>query len=58
MIFVLYFNYFNKFIDKEMIEPNEIINKQYKICNKIGAGSFGAIYLGKYLLKSVICVMF
>ena len=30
-----------------MIEPNEIINDQWKVYSKIGAGSFGSIYLGK-----------
>mgnify|MGYP000879144085 CR=1 FL=1 len=30
-----------------MIEPNEVINDRYVVCNKIGAGSFGSIYLAK-----------
>ena len=28
-----------------MIEANEVINHQYIVRNKIGAGSFGSIYL-------------
>jgi len=30
-----------------MLEANEVINNKYKISKKIGAGSFGSIYLGE-----------
>ena len=28
---------------------NDLIGRRYKIIKKIGAGSFGTIYIGKYL---------
>ena len=35
-----------------MLEPNQIINERYKVYNKIGAGSFGSIYLVKDFLTN------
>ena len=32
-----------------MLMTNDVIGRKYRIIKKIGAGSFGTIYLGKFL---------
>jgi len=39
-------------------EQDDIIGEKYKVIKKIGAGSFGTIYLGMYIYYLTINILF